>query len=234
MDLVTIYYNNIPINIYIHNNKEDYLSRCINDYKQFYEYELLDFIKKRFPNQKNMIDIGANIGNHSLFFSKFIDCDYIYSFEPFEKNISIFRENLKSYQDKCILYTNALSNTNSKKILYNSEKDNYGGFSLHKQEKSFTVMNEIEVKTLDSFQLDNITFMKIDVENHENEVLLGARDTILKCKPIICLENSHHFFSNIFSDPEPHQQILNKYGYIKLYSNVCNSGMDIWIHNSYH
>lgn len=112
---------------------------------------------------------------------------------------------------------------------YNTEKDNYGCLSLHKQDKSFVIENVINVKTLDTFLLEDITFIKIDVENHENEVLIGAKETIVKYKPDICLENSHHYFSNLFPDPEPHKKILEEYGYQKLYSNVCESGMDIWI-----
>jgi hypothetical protein len=113
-------------------------------------------------------------------------------------------------------------------VLYNSEHDNFGGFSLHKQSKSFEVCNEIEVSTLDNFNFNDITLIKIDVENHENEVLLGAKQTILKNKPIIVLENSYYYFSHIFPNPEPHKEMFDELGYVKLYSNVCRSSMDIW------
>lgn len=60
----------------------------------FYEYNLLTFLREKFNNQKNILDICANIGNHSLFFAKYFNCNQIYSFEPIPKNIELFRHNL--------------------------------------------------------------------------------------------------------------------------------------------
>jgi len=113
-------------------------------------------------------------------------------------------------------------------VLYNSEQNNFGGFSLDKQEKSFEVVKEIDVVKLDNFNFTDITLIKIDVENHENQVLIGAKQTILNNKPIIVLENSYYYFSNLFPNPNPHKVILEELGYTRIYSNVCESSMDIW------
>lgn len=223
-----INYNNDVTDIYLHVNPTDYISNMIKYYKNFYEHELLTFLKNNFNNQKNIIDIGANIGNHSLFFSKYMNCNNVYSFEPFDKNIAVFKCNLSNYKDKCTLFENALSDKDGKMILYNSEKENFGGLSLHKQDKSFLVYDEIDVVKLDNFNFTDVSLIKIDVENHENEVLKGGKQTILKNKPIIVLENSYYFFSNIFPDPEPHKVIFEELGYTKIHSNVCQSAMDIW------
>ena len=107
--------------------------------------------------------------------------------------------------------------------------EHHGGISLYKENKSFIVKTTISVRTFDSFELHDITFMKIDVENHENEVLQGAKETILRCRPIILLENNNHFFPHIFPNPEPHKAVLEEFRYIKSQSNLCNSGMDLWI-----
>lgn len=78
--------------------------------------------------------------------------------------------------------------------LYNTQPSNYGGFSLFKYEyenmnKSFLVKEKIEVRTLDSYNLTNITMIKIDVENFELNVLKGGIETIKRNKPIIFIEN---------------------------------------------
>jgi len=229
MEKVNINYNNDQTEMYIYTDPNDYLSKMIKHYNNFYEYELLSFLQNNYNNQKNIIDIGANIGNHSLFFAKYIDCENIYAFEPFYKNIELFNINLSDYKDKCFLYTVALSNINGKMNLYNTEESNFGGFSLYQQEKSFKVAKDIDVIKLDHFNFNNITLIKIDVENHENEVLMGGKETILRNKPIIILENSYHYFSNIFPNPDPHKEIFDELGYTKIYSNVCHSSMDIWI-----
>jgi hypothetical protein len=108
--------------------------------------------------------------------------------------------NLSNYYDKCVLYETALSNKDGKTILYNSEQDNYGGFSL----------------------------IKIDVENHKKGVI-GGRETILRNRPTVVLENSHYHFSDIFPNPNPHMEIFEELGYKRIYSNVCDSSMDIWV-----
>jgi hypothetical protein len=115
--------------------------------------------------------------------------------------------------------------------LYNSEKDNHGGYSLNKQVNSFLV-DTIPTFMLDDFDFEGISLIKIDVENHEIDVLLGAKKTILKCKPIIILENSYYYFSNLFPNPEPHKEIMEELNYKKIHSNICNSAMDMWIHSS--
>ena len=228
MEKRTIHYLEDTHDIYVYSDDADYISRMIKHTQTFYEVEFLTFLKTHFHIQGNILDIGSQIGNHSLFFSHYLQCDHVFAFEPYPTNIELFKQNLSKY-DKCTLFETALSDTPGKRTLYNSEKNNCGGFSLHKQGKSFEVFNEIEVVPLDHYNFTNITLIKIDVENHETEVLIGGKQTIKKHKPIIVLENSYYFFSHIFPDPNPHAKIFEELGYKKLYSNVCNSSMDIWV-----
>jgi FkbM family methyltransferase len=48
------------------------------------------------------------------------------------------------------------------------------------------------VTTLDSFDLDNVTFVKIDVEGHELEVLRGAEKTLARWRPTLLVEVKSH------------------------------------------
>lgn len=189
---------------------------------------MLTFLRENFNKQRNIVDIGANIGNHSLFFAKYMECEKVISFEPICKNIELFKMNLEKYRNKCVLYETALSNEEGLKVMYNTDEKSYGGFSLNKEDKSFEIIRDFRVEKLDNYDLTNITLMKIDVENHEKEVLEGAKETIKKNKPIIVLENSYYYFSHIFPNPNPHREIFEELGYEKIFSNVKNSSMDIW------
>jgi FkbM family methyltransferase len=215
--------DNTPM--WIYSSPTDHVSKTIRYTQNYYEYELLSFLMEHFPHQTTILDIGANIGNHSLFFSKYMNSQVI-SFEPFPLNIDLFRRNLASYP--CILYETALSDHSGKMPLYNTDANHFGGFSLHKLPHSFEVFKSVEVRSLDHYPFTDVTLMKIDVEHHENEVLMGAKQTILNHRPVIVLKNSYYYFRHVCPYPEPHREIMEELGYVKQYSNVCHSSMDIW------
>ncbi|MCA1995006.1 MAG: FkbM family methyltransferase [Coleofasciculus sp. S288] len=62
----------------------------------------------------------------------------------------------------------------------------------------------LEVRTLDSFEL-NPDFIKIDVQGFEYQVLLGAKETISRCKPIFLIES-------VKPDDDVHK-LLKSWGY---------------------
>ena len=225
-------YLNSKTEIFIYGH-EEVVSGEMRRINNFFEIQFLDFINKNYNEQNEIIDIGANIGNHSLFFLKFLNCKKVHSFEPFPDNLKLLEKNTSSFGEKSIIYKLALSNKDGEMPLYNSQIGNNGGFSLHNYSNgcSFIVKDSILVKTLDSYNLNNITMIKIDVENHENEVLDGARETILRNKPIIFIENLFYGYPNVCPNPNPHQKILNELNYKKIYSNIAGSLMDAWISN---
>ena len=54
------------------------------------------------------------------------------------------------------------------------------------------------MKTLDSFNLENVGFIKIDIEGHELKALLGGLETLKKNRPVIVFEE-HKLFSGVFT-----------------------------------
>jgi len=53
-----------------------------------------------------------------------------------------------------------------------------GGSTLHPNNNNILQTEEIEIRTLDSFNIDNISFIKIDVENNELQVLMSSEETL--------------------------------------------------------
>ena len=45
-----------------------------------------------------------------------------------------------------------------------------------------------QARTVDSFELEDVTFIKIDVQGADGEVLLGARETLRRCQPVVTFE----------------------------------------------
>ena len=63
----------------------------------------------------------------------------------------------------------------------------------------------VSLKTLDSFNLENVTFIKYDIEGYELKALKGSEQTIKKYNPVIVIEQNR-------GNSHP-QQLLESWGY---------------------
>ena len=131
------------------------------------------------------IDIGGHVGTWSVPMAQYKNTEMIYAFEPNEKVRECFIENTLPFKDKVKVYNVALGKENSKALL-NIEEDNTGNTRIKVVNE--TDLKTIDVRTLDSFELKDIDYMKIDVEGFELPVLQGAIKTIRESKPFIHVE----------------------------------------------
>lgn len=158
-----------------------------------------NIIKKNRIENKDILDIGAFIGTVSLRAYDLIKHEIdskIYAFEPryyecLEKNI-----NDNNMNDKIILYKFGLANNNGfiKDHLDNKPDINNLGaqecIKLHNGineikideiiEENNNDNNKLELKRLDDLNLNNIGFIKIDVEAMEIEVIKGSIQTLIR------------------------------------------------------
>jgi len=143
-----------------------------------------------------VIDLGANLGSFAVAFAKAVadnqNCGMVYAFEP-QRII---------YQMLCAnVFLNGLPNVHTHNVgLSNSNrkakiKTKYRGDFTYSDRMAFSqctvsddVGQDIELRTLDSFNLQDVALIKIDVELHELQCILGAIDTIKKWRPIIVIE----------------------------------------------
>jgi len=189
-------YNNQTVKIWLYED-DDSISVSVQKNKTFYESEILEFLLKNFPVHEDIFDVGANIGNHTLFFSKFLSYNHIHSFEPHHLNFQILQKNtedlnncsiypiaLSDYIGSCSLTTETYTKVQLRRNLQPMFFKNMGMFGI----KSKT--GDIPVKTIDSLRTETrkITLLKIDVEEHEIEVLSGAYETITQDKPVLIIE----------------------------------------------
>ena len=153
------------------------------------------------------LDVGANIGNHALYFSDYFE--KVYCFEPNQEVYRLLTLNAEQAGNLTCLNV-GLSNENKKSYL-NVKKTNIGASSVSK--KSGNNSQEIELKSLDSLLIkERIKLIKIDVEGHEYQVLSGAKNLILENQPIILFEQHNSDFVNGESKVV---DLLIEYGYSK-------------------
>lgn len=150
------------------------------------------------PSNTDVLDIGANIGIMSYYLSKRIGTGKLYSFEPIPNNIETLHWVKKKFglSNMSILET-ALGNENGTIDMVLPVVDNVKKQGLsHVLTEEITEFNDGIKFSASSTRLDdlevikdlNISAIKIDVENFEYQVFLGAQKLLEKHKPIIYCE----------------------------------------------
>jgi FkbM family methyltransferase len=167
-----------------------HISRTIVNTNSFFEQEILDDLRKYIPKNAFILDIGANIGNHSLYWAGICAARVIHSFEPVP---SIYATLIKNIQinkfDKVIIAHNiGLGDKKSAAELDRVIAYDVGGTSIKESEEYNYHMRIERLDDID-LQTDKIDFCKIDVEGFELKTLAGARKTLEKYKPLIFIES---------------------------------------------
>lgn len=173
-----IKYNNQIITINHHN---DHIGRVISNNKKFYEHSMLNYIDKNIPKRGTYIDVGANIGNHTVFFAKYC-AEHVISIEPVKENYSILESNLKK---------NVLNNVEIIKHGISKDGRNFG---VYKKSDNMGMCNLIEGRsdiktiTVSDLKINNLTLLKIDCEAMSMEILRAFVPIINKYKPHLFIE----------------------------------------------
>lgn len=159
-----------------------------------FEKESYRIIRKLLKNGDTVLDIGANIGWYSVIFSKLVGSEAkVICFEPTKYFSSVLKKNLDSNSIKnCVLYNYGLSDKKKSVDIVIGESS----ASMHSFGNIVNQRREtIELRSLDSIigelKLENIRFIKVDIDGHEPAFLKGAMRTIKKYNPLILLEVFH-------------------------------------------
>lgn len=139
---------------------------------------------------KDIIDVGAYIGDSATVLANFTNHN-IYCFEIDKNNCDICRETVQLNNLKNVKIINkGLSNYD---FYANIE---FGGIGSRLSDAN----NDGELchfTTLDAFAklegLDNIGFIKVDIEGEEKNFLLGAKNVIISQKPAMLISIYHNY-----------------------------------------
>lgn len=167
-----------------------------------YEPSILKIIKNNINTGDVILDVGANIGQHSIFMS-FVtgNTGKIISFEPVSSIYAQFKNSIEINNIKNITLHNLACGDMEKEMNINTISSNMGGSSLVFSGDDRKI-EKIKVITADSIvkNENKINFIKIDVEGYEYEALLGLKDTIEKHHPKIMLEYSYAGYKSMGTD----------------------------------
>jgi FkbM family methyltransferase len=120
------------------------------------------------------VDMGANVGNHTIWFAVVCGLDVV-AFEP------IKYEELKAN----VALNNLTLDVQIECVALGHKETTAAHQGLG---KLATGKGELPVRTLDSYELNDVSMIKADIEGMESLAFMGARDTITKCRPVIFAE----------------------------------------------
>jgi FkbM family methyltransferase len=173
-----------------------------------FDYPELKEISKYVKDGDVIADIGANVGNHSVYFSLNYPKARIFPFEPMPEAAEILKLNLEA--NACANVERkfigvALSNDKGTAWALRGGPNNLGGTKIidqtvfdsipaHQREnlKTRNLLVNVPIRTGDdALGGERVNFIKIDVQELEMKVLSGLQATINRDRPTLFVEVDH-------------------------------------------
>jgi len=198
------------------------------------EAKLLDdpasYDKKNFAAVETLVqpgaicmDIGANIGIYSAVLSRLVGpTGHVHAFEPVRHIRRKLRTNLAFNGARNVTVNDfALGDVPGSLEMFQVKEGQFrAGTSTLVRNNNVETMGEdaferqtVEVRTVDTYGLDRVDFMKIDVEGFEFNVLKGAVETLRKHRPAILFEHDQGRLEGLAGDERQFAELLGGLGY---------------------
>ena len=129
------------------------------------------------------LDCGAHIGTWSIALSDTFR--NVYAFEPAGDTFEALTINTKTYTNVNV-FRLAVGAAAGRASMEWTKKDRA---RHHTGARYIKKGNDMDVLTVDSLSFDDVDFIKLDLEGGEPDAIMGAQDTLLKCKPVIVFED---------------------------------------------
>ncbi len=158
-------------------------------FKGHYEPEIAALIKKYLPRGGVFVDVGANVGVHTLVAAKI--AEKVIAAEPFEPIRERLIANIKLNRlENVSVVPLVVSDKEGEVSFYEPEdKSQQGKASLYEKHAGGKEVR-LESSTLDRI-LDGeerVDFIKIDTEGNDGKVIRGGLNSIKKFRPVIVFE----------------------------------------------
>ena len=155
-----------------------------------WEPKIAELLTKHGKKGTTAVDMGAYLGTHTMALVDVVGPKgKVVTFEPQPWAFDCINKTLKKNGIKNVKVINSGVSDKKGKIRFCSDAS--GSSSVCKERRPSAKWKEvydIPIITLDSLKLKNVSVMKIDVEGHELNALMGSKKTIKSSRPVILLE----------------------------------------------
>lgn len=166
-----------------------------------YQYVKFEAAFKLCRQFRTCVDIGAHVGLFSFWAAKMFT--RVDAFEPVDAHRECFRANVKA--GNVDLHAYALGALPGK-VSIATTKGSSG-------DSKVAPGDDVEMRTLDSFQFTDVDLLKIDVEGFEENVIVGGYETISRWKPLVIVEQKRLMATRFNLQPLGAVKVLQGMGY---------------------
>lgn len=170
-------------------DREKHFQKFADDIRG-YQKAQRDYAYQFVDDWKCAVDVGANVGIFSCDFANYFE--KVVAIEPLRDNIACLERNVPENVEivRC-----AVGNREGQcemalpgSTLGNAYIVGVTGGAAEDGKLGARDIEKVDLKTIDSLNLENVNLIKIDVQGAELVALQGAVETIKRCRPVIMLE----------------------------------------------
>lgn len=196
----------------------------------FYEDDLLEYMSAALGSRNTcIVDVGANIGNHAVYFGRFL-ADLVVAIEANPRVVPVLRRNLERNRIRYRIHEVGVAAAPGQAVLElpPEHRANIGATRLRVDESDASAgAGAVAVTTLDALRADieaqssdgRINAIKLDVEGMEPAVLRGASGLLAKHAPELFVEAMNDDKLREVED------VLHPLGYIRV---VAHASTPVW------
>jgi FkbM family methyltransferase len=168
---------------------DSYVTRSLELYGEYCPAEWAA-LKQVIRPGMTVVEIGANMGSHSVDMARACAPGPFYAFEPQPRLFQVLCANLALNDiGNALAYPEGCGEAEGWAVVPMVDygrQGNFGGLSLRAPGEEGV---KVRIRPLDALELPALGLLKVDVEGFEPKVLRGAQQTIGRCRPVIYIEN---------------------------------------------